>query len=192
MAGFIVTFTIDRDENVYSHIGELCALSVGVIWLGYRHGIKSWAMYEADFAKNGAARFAGAPVPANMAGRGTPAQSAPPAPGVPARYYIHANGNSTGPFLIDQVKSMWAMGLVTADAVYSEEGTSGAYPVSDLIGREYPPDGAPAAEINMAEAPRPKGLKLFIQRTGFFLAVIFFTIIALLAIMLILLFFKMH
>ena len=36
----------------------------------------------------------------------------------PVMHHLHYRGENHGPYLIDQIKTMWASGVITADAVY--------------------------------------------------------------------------
>ena len=48
-------------------------------------------------------------------------------------YYLHYGGENHGPYLIEQIKTMWAMGIITADAVHWNETTEAWEPVTDLL-----------------------------------------------------------
>ena len=53
-------------------------------------------------------------------------------------YYLHAGGENRGPYELDQVRSMWSMGVITADAVYWDAQSSTWRPVSELVRSSEP------------------------------------------------------
>src|SRR5262249_53465049 len=48
-------------------------------------------------------------------------------------YFVHYGGETRGPYLIDQIRSMWASGIITADAVYWNEEHSAWELVVELV-----------------------------------------------------------
>ena len=48
-------------------------------------------------------------------------------------YYLHYKRENHDPYLIDQIKTMWASGVITADAVYWNEATEGWQPITELL-----------------------------------------------------------
>jgi hypothetical protein len=50
-------------------------------------------------------------------------------------YFIHYQGQNRGPYAPDQIRSMWASGIITADAVYWADSVW--RPISELLAREH-------------------------------------------------------
>ncbi len=36
-------------------------------------------------------------------------------------FYVQIDGQTRGPYVLDQIQSMWASGIITADAAYRNE-----------------------------------------------------------------------
>src|SRR6266436_3884787 len=51
-------------------------------------------------------------------------------------YFLHYQGQNRGPYALDQIQSMWASGIITADAVYWEQADSVWKPIADLLAKE--------------------------------------------------------
>ena len=69
-------------------------------------------------------------------------------------YHLYFGGETRGPYLMDQLQSMWASGVITADALYWSE-TGGAWkPVMELLSVNNPP---PQAQGMSREAPGAVG-----------------------------------
>ena len=76
-------------------------------------------------------------------------------------YHLHYSGESHGPYLIEQIKTMWASGVVTADAVYWNETTKAWEPVTELLNPSPPDAAADAPEADqppLALPPSPPPL----------------------------------
>lgn len=67
-------------------------------------------------------------------------------------HHLHYRGENHGPYLIDQIKSMWASGIITADAVYLNETTDAWEPVTELL---RPPQSNAAEKEPATPAPLP-------------------------------------
>lgn len=48
-------------------------------------------------------------------------------------FHIHVNGETKGPYALDQIQTMWGAGAITADTQYWHEGSEKWLPVSELI-----------------------------------------------------------
>lgn len=53
-------------------------------------------------------------------------------------YHVYFDGKSRGPYLLDQIKSMWASGIITADATYLTEGEAEWKPLANLFAPGIP------------------------------------------------------
>ncbi len=75
--------------------------------------------------------------PANADDRPAPpvVRLAPSAARVAAdrHYFISTGGRKSGPFVLAQMRSMWASGSITADSYYWSEGMNGWQPVTQLF-----------------------------------------------------------
>lgn len=50
-------------------------------------------------------------------------------------YFIHYGDQTRGPYALDQIRSMWASGIITADAVYCVETESVWKPIAELLAK---------------------------------------------------------
>lgn len=76
-------------------------------------------------------------------------------PHVQTVYHLHYGGENHGPYLLDQIRGMWASGIITADAVYWNEAASAWEPLTDLL--KASPPFAPKKE---SASPPPLPLTL--------------------------------
>ncbi|HUB66057.1 MAG TPA: GYF domain-containing protein [Candidatus Methylacidiphilales bacterium] len=81
-------------------------------------------------------------------------------------YYLWLNEAQAGPFTLQQVRSMWNAGQITALTLYWQEGKAGWEPLGDIISEIEAPSGAPAGAHSPSElaaghkptAPPPPGV----------------------------------
>lgn len=85
-------------------------------------------------------------------------------------YYLHFQDENHGPYRIDQIRSMWASGIITADAVYWNESASGWEPVTELLNppprqRVDEPHANPPP-LPLPESPPPLPIETNFTRSG--------------------------
>ena len=74
-------------------------------------------------------------------------------------YHLYFGGETRGPYLMDQVKSMWASGIVTADALYWSE-TEGAWkPLMELFLASNPSSQARPSDEAVSRDPDYKAAR---------------------------------
>lgn len=66
-------------------------------------------------------------------------------------YFLYYNEQNHGPYALDQIRSMWASGIITADAVYWVETESMWKPIAELIATGQPEN------VNFPAPPFPSG-----------------------------------
>jgi hypothetical protein len=67
-------------------------------------------------------------------------------------YLLHYGSENHGPYVIEQIRSMWAAGIITADALFWNEATSAWEPVGGLLN---PPPSIAAAADQATPPPLP-------------------------------------
>ena len=67
-------------------------------------------------------------------------------------YYLYCNGERRGPYAIEQVRSMWASGIITADTLYWNDSEQGWKPVTELFAVKSEPSPHPPIEHKSTES----------------------------------------
>ena len=70
----------------------------------------------------------------------------------PCMYYLYCKGEQRGPYAMDQVRSMWASGIVTADSLYWNEAEQGWKLVTELFAVKAEPFQLPPIEHKSPES----------------------------------------
>lgn len=76
-------------------------------------------------------------------------------------FYVQIDGQTRGPYVLDQIQSMWASGIITADALYRDGGGASWRPMIELISvkLESRPPSPPAAAPLVPPATWPKTMQ---------------------------------
>jgi hypothetical protein len=98
-------------------------------------------------------------------------------------YFVHQNGQTYGPYPIDQLRAIWSEGRVAADALFCEEGVEQWRHIAELRSRLGPPPPPPYATTQVPRQPIHPAKKWSTQKKFFvtagcaFGAIIFLSIV---------------
>src|SRR5437879_6178918 len=82
-------------------------------------------------------------------------------------FFIHCQGQNRGPYALDQIRSMWASGIITADTLYWVQAESVWKPIVELLATRRTetasvPEPAPSAPPRAAtDSDRDASSKTF-------------------------------
>lgn len=103
------------NQNIYGFIGSAVILVPGMVWIGWRHGIKQFDTYDKAFRED-----CGIEVSATSHADQT-------------TFQLVCGGEHRGPYALDQIKSMWSMGAITADTLYLNEADATWKPLREFL-----------------------------------------------------------